>query len=95
MSDQSIYIFSNFFAVAYGEGNYSCDQYEDAQGCTNDDTPTPIDRKTTNTSKEVPAAPQTGFFDQPMYILAPSLLGLAIIMASVTYLISRAIARRR
>lgn len=66
-------------AEAYGEGLYSCGQFE--EGCTTQGT--------------APGAPDTGLFGQPAYIAYPTLIGLAIIIGTITFLISRKLRGRK
>ncbi len=67
-------------AEAYGEGLYSCGKFE--EGC--------------NTAQgAVPGAPDTGLFGQPAAIIYPSLLALAIIVGTLSFLISRKLRQRK
>ena len=68
-----------YLAEAYGEGLYSCGQFE--QGC--------------NTTQGTPNAPDTGFFGQPAYIVYPTLLAVAIVVGTISFLISRKLRSRR
>lgn len=66
-------------ADVYGAGVYSCGQFE--QGCT----------QTTG----APGAPDTGFFGQPAYVVYPTLLAVAVVVGTVTFLISRKLRSRK
>ena len=67
-------------AEAYGIGNYSCSGYND--GCT------------TGATSGV-GAPDTGLFAQPAYILFPTLLGVAVVIGTLSFLIARQIKKLR
>lgn len=65
---------------AYGEGAYSCGQYE--QAC----------QTTENTSV---LAPLTGFFEQPVYVVLPVLLAVAIVLGAATFAVTRMVKSRK
>lgn len=70
-------------AAAYGADVYGCGRYEEGGEC----------RTTTEQPSTNPDAPLTGFLAQPPYIVLPALLGAAIIIGSISYLIARKLRR--
>lgn len=66
-------------AEAYGTGYYSCGEYN--EGCS--------------TTQDTVGAPDTGLFAQPAYILYPTLLGVAVVIGVLSYLIARQIKKLR
>lgn len=72
-------------AATYGSDVYGCGRYEVGGDCQ-----TTTEQPTTN-----PDAPLTGFLSQPPYIVLPALLGVAIIIGSISYLISRKLRKHK
>lgn len=70
----SLVLHQFILADAYGAGTYSCDKYNTNEGC---DTTTGVQ------------APDTGFFTQPAYVLYPTLLGIAVVIGTLTFIITR------
>ncbi len=66
--------------AAYGKEAYGCGNYQANDTCA---------------TEVQPDAPLTGLLAQPPYITLPLLLGIAIIIGSITFFISRKIRRVR
>lgn len=60
--------------AAYGKEAYGCGNYQSNDTCA---------------TEVQPEAPLTGLLAQPAYITLPILLGLAVLLGSITFLISR------
>lgn len=74
------------FAAPYGTSFYGCDEYNQSGDCTANST-----AGTTQDTSIM--APLTGFFQQPPQILLPILLGIAILVAVLTYGLVKVIRR--
>lgn len=68
------------FGAAYGKEAYGCGNYQTNNTCT---------------TEVQPEAPLTGLFSQPTYITLPLLLGVAIVLGSITFLISRKLRKNK
>lgn len=73
----------NTIAAAYGAGTYGCGRFEEGGQC-----------QTTEPGTD-PNAPLTGFFSQPAYVILPTLLALAVIIGSISYLIARKLRKHK
>ena len=73
-------------SAAYGTDSYGCGNYQSNEACSVE----PI-----ATVQSSPLAPLSGFLEQPPIVTVPVLLLIAITLASVTYAISRALAKKR
>ncbi|GEM_PF-4562397 len=81
------------FAAAYGEGSFSCQNYND--GCNATTNPGTTDPGTTTTTGGGIFAPDTGLFAQPAYVLYPTLLAVAVVIGTLSYLIVRQVKKLR
>ena len=70
-------------AQAYGTDSYSTSTYNGTTTTTT--TPPPTG----------PGAPQTGYFTDPPLFTFPLLLGIAIVVGSLSFVLSRILRRRR
>lgn len=75
-------------AAAYGSGTFSCANYND--GCA-----TNTGDGTGSTTDGGLFAPDTGLFAQPAYILYPTLLAVAVVIGTLSYLITRQVKKLR
>lgn len=76
---------THIVAAAYGSEIYGCGRYDEGGRC----------QTTTEQPGTDPLAPLTGFLEQPPYVVLPVLLGAALIIGSLSYLIARKLRRHR
>lgn len=81
-------VFYKLIAQAYGESNYSSYEYG-----------SPSEQGTeagSETTQETPLAPVTGFFrEQPPSVIIPVILLAAVLLGTLSFLVSRAVRNRR
>ena len=93
-------IFYQLLAQAYGESNYSSDVYggqeTEQETGTDTGTGTGTGTNTGTTQDTTPQAPLTGLFsEQPASVIIPALLLVAVLIGTISFLISRSIRNRR